>query len=107
MQFYRKLYISESLEKKKEKIMRRLKTGKLQINVYIIALPSNERNQLEIYNSSLLMQPSFPKDNLFVAGIAKGYEEALELVEEITKEVYNETGGANIRAYIMGKEQEG
>ena len=41
-----------------------------------------------------------------MVGITKGYEEALELVEQITKEVYNETKGADIRSYILNKEQE-
>ena len=40
-------------------------------------------------------------------GIAKGFDEALEVLEEITKNVYNETRGADIRSYILNKEQEG
>ncbi len=42
-----------------------------------------------------------------MVGIVKGYEDALELVEEIVKVVYNETKGADIRSYILRKEQEG
>ena len=38
--------------------------------------------------------------------LQKVIEEALELVEQITKEVYNETKGADIRSYILNKEQE-
>ena len=54
-----------------------------------------------------LLQPDFPKKDFFVVGIGKGFEETLELVEEITKEVYNKTKGADIRGYILKKEQEG
>ena len=32
--------------------------------------------------------------------------DAVELVEQIVQEVYNETKGADIRSYILKKEQE-
>lgn len=107
MRYYRYLYLGGGLEKKKDKIMRRLDTGKLQMNIHLITLPENERNQLEIFHSALFLQPDYPKKDYFVVGITKGYEEAVELVEEITKEVYNETKGADIRSYIIKKEREG
>ena len=43
--------------------------------------------------------------HLYVVGITKGYEEAVELVEQIVQEVYDQTGGCNIRSYILEKEQ--
>lgn len=106
MRYYKHLYLMEGLEKKKEKIIRKLEENKFQMNIHIITLAQNEENYLEIYDSRLLLQPSFPHEDFFVVGIVKGYEDALELVEEITQEVYNETKGADIRSYILEKEQE-
>lgn len=106
MQFYRHLYLSDGLKKKKGRILSKLKEGKFQLDIYLITLSWNEKNQLDIFHSALLLQPFFPQEHLFVAGITKGYEEALELVEELTMEVYNETKGADIRSYILEKEQE-
>lgn len=106
MRYYKHLYLMEGLEKKKEKIIGKLNQNKFQMNIHIITLAQNEKNHLEIYDSRLLLQPSFPHEDFFVVGIAKGYEDALELVEEITQEVYNETKGADIRSYILKKEQE-
>ena len=71
-----------------------------------MTLPETEQNQLEIYNSALFKQLDYPISDLFVVGLAKGYESALELVEEITRTVYNETKGADIRSYILEKERE-
>lgn len=107
MKYYRYLYVTESTEKKKEKIIRKLEEGKFQPTVHVVVLPTNEKAHLEIYNSVLFLQPDFPNDDFFVVGLAKGYDEAVELVEEITQEVYNETKGADIRSYILKKEQEG
>lgn len=106
MKYYRHLYLSDGLEKKKNKIIRKLRDNKLQYDVYLVTLPETEQNQLEIYNSALFKQPDYPIRDLFVVGLAKGYESALELVEEITRTVYNETKGADIRSYILEKERE-
>ena len=43
----------------------------------------------------------------FVVGIVRGYEAALELVEEIAGKVYEQTGAADIRTYLLEREQEG
>ena len=61
---------------------------------------------LEQLAHRLRTQPEFPHDDFFVVGIAKGYEDAVEMVEEITQEVYNKTKGADIRSYILEREQE-
>ena len=34
MRYYKHLYLTEGLEKKKEKIIRKLESGKLQLSVY-------------------------------------------------------------------------
>ena len=107
MRYYRRLYWGEGLEKKKEKIIRRLNTGRLQRDIHVLVLPEQGTNQLEIYNAALFLQPDFPNDDFFVVGILRGYEAALELVEEITGEVYKKTGGADIRTYLLEREQEG
>ena len=96
---------NEKEEKKKEKIIRKLESGKLQLSVHVITLAISEKNQLEIYPTLQFKQPAFPEQDLFVVGITKGYEEAVELVEQIVQEVYEQTGGCDIRSYILEKEQ--
>ncbi len=104
MRYYKHLYLAKGI-RKKEKIIRKLEENKLQMNIHVITLARNEKNQLEIYHSMVLLQPNFPHDDLFVVGIAKGYEDAVEMVEEIAQEVYNKTKGADIRSYILEREQ--
>ena len=106
MRYYKHLYLTEGLEKKKEKIIRKLEAGKLQPSVHVITLAISEKNQLEIYPTLQFKQPAFPEQDLFVVGITKGYEEAVELVEEISREVYDATGDLELRDYIQAKEQE-
>lgn len=70
-----------------------------------MTLAPDEKNQLEIHRYILLLQPVFHREELFVVGISKDYEGALELVEEITQEVYNKTKSADIRSYILDRER--
>lgn len=106
MNFYKHLYISEDLKKKKNKIIRKLEQNKLQLNIQLIVLPKSNHNQLEIINSQILLQPSYPKSDLFVVAIISSYEEALEFVENIARKVYESTVEVDIRNYILKKEQE-
>ena len=106
MRFYKYLYISEKLEKKKAKILRKLQMNKFQLAVQLVVLPMGKNNQLEIINSQLLLQPSYPRQEMFVVAIVSGYDEAIEFVEKTVSEVYDKTGGADVRSYILRKEQE-
>ena len=106
MKYYKYLHVSDDLKKKKDKIIRKLEKNKLQLNVQLIVLPESEHNQLEIINSQILLQRSYPKKDLFVVGIVSSYDGALEFVEKIAQEVYKDQDNTDIRNYIMQREQE-
>ena len=105
MKFYRNLYVSESLEKKKDKIIQKMKKGKYPLTIYILALIEEGENQLEFYSSALLRQKMVSDEGIFVVGIAAGYDDAVYLVEDIAKEVYERTGSLDIRSYIQEQEE--
>ena len=100
MRFYKNLYVSESMTKKKEKVIAKLNKKKYPLNTYVIALIEEGENQLEFYSTLMFRQGSVIDDDIFVVGIAGGYDDALYLVEEIAKEVYEKTGDLDIRSYI-------
>ena len=106
MKYYHVLYMSEELVQKKAEIIEKIDTDKWQVEIYLVALAKNEKNHLEYFHSVLLLQKSIFKDDLFVVGIAKGELGAMELVEKITQEVYDETNGTDIRRYILQKQKE-
>ena len=106
MEFYHKLYLSDDLKEKKSKIIKKLKANKWQIEKYLIVLSKNVNNHLEIFNSVLLLQKVFEKEELFVVGITSNMERAYEFVEIITQEVYDNTQGTDIKSYIMQKQKE-
>ena len=106
MKYYHALYMSEELIPKKTEIIEKIMNNKWQIEKYLIVLAKNEVNHLEYFSSVLLIQKSICKDDLFVVGIANGELDAMELVEKIVQEVYDETGGTDIKGYILQKQNE-
>ena len=106
MRYYHNLYLTENLQKQKEEIIEKLENKKLQLNKYIIVLTENPANHLEFFDSVMLKRNMVPQKDLFVVGITDGYHDALELVEKITQEVYDNTNGINIRQYLLEKQRE-
>ena len=106
MKYYYALYMSDDLISKREQILRKIQQDKWQLGKYLIVLPSNASNQLEFYSSVILLQDAMTKDDLFVVGIASGYDEAVKLVKKITEDVYEETQTADIRNYLLDKQRE-
>lgn len=106
MTFYCDLYVSEELEKKREKVLSKLTENKAQPTVYVITLAQGRQNHLEFYSSLLLKQHIYEDTPLFVVGIANGYDDALYMVERIASEIYEKTKGTDIRGYIEKRQKE-
>ncbi len=106
MRYYRNLYLHKNLKKRTKKIISRLNKGVYKPAVSLVVLPDNQGEQLEIVDTMQMRQKDFPQQDLFIVGIAKDQGDALKMVAEIVEEVYNETGGTDVRSYILKKEQE-
>ena len=48
MKWYKKLYLGENAEKSRYKVFGRIKMNKFSFNTYLIVLPSNKENLLDI-----------------------------------------------------------
>lgn len=101
MHFSRELYISPSIKDKRKKIIWKLRTGRPQPMIYVIALAKNS-DLLEIYHSSMLKQKYYRKkeNSPCIVGLAAGYNQAVELVTDILKDVLRETDGYDVKAFF-------
>ncbi|MDE7031368.1 MAG: hypothetical protein K2P63_15595 [Lachnospiraceae bacterium] len=99
--FSKKLYISPSLDKKCGNVKWKLRTGRPQPFLYVIALARNN-DLLEIYHSGMLKQKYYrkKKNAPYIVGIAEGYGGAVDLVIEILQDVLRETGAYDVKAYF-------
>lgn len=100
MEWYNKLYISPSAKKKSRRIIWKIKHKAGTIGIYIITIASNKQNLLDIIPANDVMFLQYPRRDVYVIGIAKGYNEAIELATSIVQEVYEKTGGFDVRAFF-------
>ena len=106
MKFYKNLYVSDGYKKKKEELVQRIKNGKYPLSAFVLALIEQGENQMEFYPTAMLYQGYLLTDNIFVVGLAESYMDAVYMVEEITRELYEKTGTADIRSYIRMQEMQ-
>ncbi|MDR1801709.1 MAG: hypothetical protein LBQ95_07740 [Lachnospiraceae bacterium] len=103
MKFMSELYVSEGLKKKKDKVIEKLIKDKFQPNIHLITRAANPKDQLDIINSIMLLQKDYPKDSLFVVGLAKGYEDAINLAKQIITDANEMFGKPDVSKLIRAK----
>lgn len=94
-----KLYIGEQVGRKKERIQKKLSAGKLVPGIFLITEPTNRENFFDVLPSTELLFPYHKRRKIVVHGLAKGKEEALDLVTSMLEEMYRETGGLCSKEY--------
>ena len=106
MKIYKNLYVSDGYQKKKQKMIQKMKDGKYPLSAFVLVLIESGPNQMEFYPTAMLYQGYLMTDNLYVVGLAESYMDAVYMVEEITREVYESTGTADICSYMKSQEIE-
>ena len=81
------------------RIRAKLMHGKPVPGIYLITLSENPHNLLEILPALTLVQETAARICPEIVGIAKGKEEALDLITEMVQTIYEETGELNIKEY--------
>ena len=95
-----RLYVGEKTVPHKKTIVKKIKKNKIQLGVYVLALPANEANVMDIYPSQVLLQEHFKKSKQLIIGIARGRDEALELMMQIITDAINETGSYKVKDLV-------
>ena len=99
MRLYERLYFGEKAKKNRVKILQAVREEKAS-GYYVLTFASNEKNLLDIYSASSLNQPYYKQQDLLIVGVAADYEDAAELVGTIVGEVYQKTGGFDVREFL-------
>ena len=107
MILYENPYIGDTLQKNKDKVIRKMKKGKVILRLFCVTLPLGSHGLLEIYPYYELQQKWFQEQNPIVIGIARNREEAFLLVQKIVGEVYQNTGGFDVASYFDIKWEKG
>ena len=103
LNWYKNLYVGDTARKKQKKWMRRIENKKAVPGVWLLTLPSNQQNNLDVIPADLLLQPAVRRNCPMIVGLAVSREEAFELVEAIALETYRETGEVKIREWLLNR----
>lgn len=81
------------------KIRLKLIQGKPVPGIYLVTLSENPNNLLEILPALTLVQETAARMCPEIVGIAKGKEEAFDLITDMIQDIYEETGSLNVKEY--------
>lgn len=95
-----KLYIGKGINKKKNKVIASINNREAIYGVYCITFASHPDNLFDILNANELLFPHYTNTQTRIVGLARGKEEAIELVQDMLMEVYNKTGKFDVRTYF-------
>lgn len=94
------LYLDDAVKKKPEKWKRRVEDRKLSHSLYCICLASNEKNLFDILDCNELLFRYYKRRELYIVGLAKTREEAIDLLQDMIEEIYQKTGDIKVRDYF-------
>ena len=104
MKYYKYLYTDESI-KSVSVIKTQIILGKVPSLNQVIVLAENS-DQLEIIEAVFLRQKYYKRKDLLVVGVTKSRQGAMELVEKILQDTIRETGGYDMKSYILKRQNE-
>ncbi|MBE5829569.1 MAG: hypothetical protein E7305_08930 [Butyrivibrio sp.] len=88
--FYKDLLFGESV-KNHQLVKWRLNHGRGQLSIFCIMKAQSTEDQLDIIHCAFLKQPYYMKNPAYIYGIAGSYNEALDMVVDMTTKA-NEAG---------------
>lgn len=104
MKWYKNVYVGDNAKKKKSAIVAKTEGRIFQHNIYLITLPSQKDNLLEMFSANELIQPHYKnrdaEEGIYIVGIAKGYDEAVTTMAAVLTDTYTHTGGFDVAEYL-------
>lgn len=87
-----KLYLGADVKKHFRRIRWKIMHNIAQTDIFLLILPLKYEQHLQLVHSMELLQKEWPKDHICIVGVTQGKQEGLDMIEQITSEMYEETG---------------
>ena len=104
IKWYPTLYIDQVTEKKERKIKKRMERRKVNVQVYCVAIASNEKNLFDIYHANELLFPYSQRKEIKIVGLAGSKESAVLMVADIVNDMYQQTGKIDAGTFFQWEE---
>ena len=105
MRFYERQYVGDEAKKRRYCIVQAVREGK-KTGYWILTLPSNGKNLLDLYPAMALAQPYYKEKDMLILGIAAYHDDAVRLSARIVNQVYQKTGGFDVAGFLLGNLKE-
>ncbi len=102
MKFFENLYLGSKVPNV-EKIKKQIMNRSYFVNAYVIAL-ANGDDQLEIFDAKVLRQSYYVKHPRTIVAIAVDYNEAVELVMQITQDALRQGYLGKLKDFLIDME---
>lgn len=108
MIWYNNLYISDNISADASHIKRYVEWGRFRRTRgwYLVTLSDFLDGQLEIIPVGERKHPAFRPGGRYVVGVARGYRRALEMVRQITEDVWHIQGDCRLKDYFLTRFEE-
>lgn len=100
MDWYSRLYVSDDLKEKKEKLIDKIEHGCGTPGIYLITIASNERNLLDILSADQLLWPVMHRICPVIVGMAHSYDDAVQIAASLILEAYESTDEFHVETYL-------
>ena len=109
MKFLKFYYVGEAAKDLYGKFIKGLKKGKSDFECYVISIPPEPHEQLDIMHGEMFLSRYVPdREERLIVGLAAGKNDAVSLVGKITEESVAAGFGGRIREFLLDKaEREG
>ena len=105
MRWYRNLYLGSNAAPHIRAILKKAAAGKLMAGVYYITPATAPGGLLDIFHNGMLRQSLFAGVQCTdVIGVAEGRMEAFRLAGQVIWDVYQETGGFDLRSRFRSED---
>lgn len=102
MLFFDNLYLGTGIPNV-SKIKKQILKRSFFVNAYVIAL-SEGADQLDIFDAKILRQSFYRKNPRTIVGIAADYDEAVELILQITQDALTQGYDGKLKQFLIDME---
>jgi hypothetical protein len=101
MYIYKNLVTDDSCRGKTDRIIRKIRKNAGMLHIYLICL-ANNNDTFDLIDCKNLKQKGYPKNELFILGLADGRDSAIELAAQLFLKLSAQYGMKTFKEVLRG-----
>lgn len=101
MRWYKNVFLGVNAGNNIRQVIKKIRKKKDLHDIYIVTPAENDSDLLDIYDAVHFFRRGFKQPKKKIVGVAIGKEEAYDLTGAIINQVYRQTGGFDVKKYLL------